>query len=130
MPSDPPAAPEPAAPADCRACGVCCFSAAPDYVRVTGADWDRLGAEADHWAHFLGHRAFMRMTDGHCAALAVRRGAGGGPDFFCTIYAQRPQVCRDLDRGSPQCAGELAAKAGRIAALSGAPATPATHTGR
>lgn len=124
-----PPSPDPAVPADCRRCGVCCFSAAPDYVRVTGEDWARLGAEADRWAHFLGHRAFMRMTDGHCAALAVQRGPDGAADFFCTIYERRPQTCRDLDRGSPSCAGELAAKAARVAALSGAPATPATNTG-
>ncbi len=121
---------EPFSPPDCRACGVCCHSAAADYVRVTGADWGRLGPDADHWAHFLGHRAFMRMADGHCAALAVRRAADGSADFFCTIYDRRPQTCRDLGRGSPSCAGELAAKAARVAALSGAPATPTTHTAR
>jgi uncharacterized protein len=97
-------------PTDCRRCGVCCFSASPTYVRVTGDDWSRLGAEAERVAHFVENRAFMRMRDGHCAALEVRRGADGAADFFCTIYERRPQTCRDLARGSPQCLGEIATK--------------------
>ena len=32
-------------------------------------------------------------------------------EFFCTIYERRPQVCRDLARGSPECDGERALKA-------------------
>lgn len=98
-------------PADCRNCGVCCFSESPAYVRVTGEDWTRLGERADDVAHFVGHRAFMRMRDGHCAALKVRRDGTQGIEFFCTIYEQRPQICRDLARGSPECAGELTTKA-------------------
>jgi uncharacterized protein len=97
----------------CRRCGVCCFSAAEQYVAVTGNDWSRLGALAERVAHFIGHRAFMRMANGHCAALSLRRTASGQPDFVCTIYDQRPQVCRDLARGSPQCEGEREVKGPR-----------------
>jgi uncharacterized protein len=68
---------------------------------------------AERVAHFIGHRAFMRMANGHCAALSMRRTPAGEPDFFCTIYEQRPQVCRDLARGSPQCEGERAIKGSR-----------------
>ena len=103
-------------PTDCLRCGVCCFSQLDAYVRVTGADWERLGAEAGRTAHFIGHRAYMKMADGHCAALALRQmPGGGGPEFFCTVYERRPQICRDLARGSPECEGELASKAGRVA---------------
>jgi len=100
-------------PTDCQRCGVCCFSPAAHYVRVSGDDWTRLGADAERLAHFAGrgHEAFMRMRDGHCAALEVRRGG----EFFCTIYDRRPQTCRDLGRGSPACLGELA-RTGREAA--------------
>lgn len=103
-------------PAECRRCGVCCFSESPTYVRVTGEDWTRLGAAADELAHFLGNRAYMRMHRGHCAALEIRpaTASSGVADFFCTIYERRPQTCRDLDRGSPQCLGELAAKGGAV----------------
>lgn len=102
--------------ADCRSCGACCFSKLDAYVRVTGPDWSRLGAEADRWAHFIGHRAFMKMRAGHCAALELRPMPKGGTVFFCTLYERRPQICRDLDRGSPECLGEREAKSERVAA--------------
>lgn len=92
-------------PTDCLACGACCFSQLPTYVRVTGDDWSRLAGQAEAVAYFVGTRAYMRMEDGHCAALAVRKN-GGRSEYFCTIYEQRPQVCRDLARGSPQCDAE------------------------
>jgi len=87
----------------------------PTYVRVNGEDWARLGDTAERVAHFIGHRAYMKMSDGHCAALDVRCSVEGEAEFFCTIYEQRPQVCRDLARGSPECQGELATKRGRTA---------------
>jgi len=93
---------------------VCCFSRLDTYVRVTGADWTRLGAEAERVACFIGNRAYMKMTDGRCAALRPRRTPGGATEFFCTIYEKRPQACRDLARGSPECEGELAAKTERV----------------
>ena len=83
-------------------------------MRVTGEDWARLGDAAGRAAHFIGHRAYMKMTDGHCAALEIRRTPDGKLEFFCTLYDRRPQVCRDLARGSPQCEGELAAKRDRV----------------
>jgi uncharacterized protein len=106
----------PVTPPDCRRCGACCFSQSPSYVRVTGDDWSRLGAEAGQRAHFIGHRAFMRMRDGHCAALEISRNdaAGGGLDFFCRVYERRPQTCRDLSRGSPQCEADIAMKGERL----------------
>jgi uncharacterized protein len=97
-------------PPDCLRCGACCFSPSQQFVRVTGEDWGRLGAAAGRVAHFIGNRAFMRMAGGHCAALELRRSPGNEPEFFCTLYAQRPQICRDLARGSPECAGERALK--------------------
>ena len=57
-------------------------------------------------AHFAGIRAFMNMRDGHCIALRVGRDPHRALDFFCTIYERRPQICRELERGSPQCDGE------------------------
>jgi hypothetical protein len=103
-------------PDSCQRCGVCCFSTLETYVRLSGYDWSRLGPEADRLAHFIGHRAFMRLDDGHCAALQIRRAPEGGPEFFCAVYDRRPQVCRDLARGSPECRGELATKGSRVAA--------------
>ena len=103
----------PAVPADCLTCGVCCFSRLEAYVRVTGEDWERLGDLAESHARFIGHRAYMRMESGRCAALRVERDTGR---YFCTVYERRPQVCRDLGRGSPECLGELVNKSDRTAA--------------
>lgn len=97
-------------PTDCLRCGVCCFSPSDRFVRVTGDDWARLGDAAERLAHFIGNHAYMKMAQGHCAALDVRPRSDGETEFFCTAYEIRPQVCRDLARGSPECEGERAKK--------------------
>lgn len=113
------------APADCQSCGACCFSESPTYVRVTGDDWTRLGPQAEQLAHFVGNRAFMRMRERHCAALEVRQSRDHALGFVCTIYDRRPQACRDLDRGSAECAGEIATKS----AIARAAGSRKTHSG-
>ena len=95
-------------PDDCLACGTCCFSTLDTYVRVTGDDHARLGEAADRLVVFSGNRAYMRMEGGRCAALAVE-----GERFVCTVYEARPETCRDLARGSPECLGEIATKGDR-----------------
>ena len=97
---------------ECLNCGACCFSAAENYVPVTGRDWTRLGPDAEKWAVFVSNRVFMRMVHGHCAALRLESssGEGGVSRFVCSIYETRPQVCRDLARGSAECHGEWTMK--------------------
>jgi hypothetical protein len=85
-------------PPECLACGACCFSRAERYVRVRGDDHARLGDAAEGWVRWFANEAYMRMDDGHCAALRV-----DGDHFVCAIYADRPQTFRDLARGSPSC---------------------------
>lgn len=94
---------------ECTRCGTCCFSTTLDYLRVAGVDYDRLGDDAERLTHFLENRVYMRLIDGHCAALEVT--AGG--DFLCSVYERRPDVCRWLERGSGACLGERATKADR-----------------
>jgi Fe-S-cluster containining protein len=95
---------------ECLACGACCFSNLDEYIGVTGDDYARLGERAEALVAWHGNKAYMRMADGHCVALAldpaVRR-------FVCTIYDARPAACRDLARGSRECAGERATKGDR-----------------
>jgi uncharacterized protein len=101
-------------PPACLSCGTCCFSTLERYVPVTGDDHARLGEAVDELVAWVENRAYLRLEDGHCAALAI------DPDsarFICTVYERRPQVCRDLERGSPACAGERSAKAERPLAL-------------
>ena len=87
---------------ECLACGACCFSKLATYVRVTGDDHARLGELAEHVTVFEGNRCYMRMSEGHCAALVI---APSG-EFRCSVYEHRPDVCRELARGSSACAAE------------------------
>jgi Fe-S-cluster containining protein len=96
-------------PPPCLECGTCCFSNLETSVRVTGDDYTRLGDAVDRLVHFVGNRAYMRLADGHCAALRVELEGR----FVCTVYATRPDACRDLERASPHCQGELFTKKGR-----------------
>ena len=107
-------------PENCLHCGVCCFAKSGTYARVSEADWERLGADADRVARHVGRQAFMRMEDGHCAALQITTRRDAPPVFFCTLYDRRPQVCRQLARGSAACQTELRTKAARVAAEYGA----------
>jgi Fe-S-cluster containining protein len=99
---------------ECTACGVCCFSTLERYVEVTGDDYARLGDDADRLARFIGNRAYMRIVDGRCAALAVDVEKHG---FWCTVYDRRPAICRELERGTPACGGERATKGDRPRSL-------------
>lgn len=90
-------------------CGTCCFSNAPDYLRVLGVDYERLADDAERLTHCIENRVYMRLESGHCAALTVK--ADG--HFLCSVYERRPDVCRWLERGSGNCRGELETKTDR-----------------
>jgi Fe-S-cluster containining protein len=109
MPADDPV------PDDCTRCAACCFSESPRHARVTGDDHRRLGEEAEQLVEWIGNAAFMRLErvsggPSKCIALTMDPKAG---TFGCSIYETRPQVCRDLARGSGECRGELATKGDR-----------------
>lgn len=91
---------------ECLACGACCFGPGARYVRVAGDDHARLGERAERLTGFIEHRCYMRMEDGHCAALVLS--AEGR--FVCSVYEARPEVCRTLARGSAECQAELMQK--------------------
>ena len=59
---------------------------------------------------FIGNRVYMRMAEGHCAALTYDSASA---EFLCSIYERRPDVCRALERGSGHCAAERAEKSER-----------------
>ncbi len=89
----------------CTACAACCTSHSARHVRVTGADWSRLGDEAEGLTLWLANQVFMRMDGERCAALQRVGGA-----FSCSIYERRPEICRELARGSPACEAERVTK--------------------
>ncbi len=88
------------APADCLPCGRCCFSEDADYLPLFGADEDRLSKENAQFVATIDGRPHMRLHDGHCAALIIDLDARV---FRCGMYAERPDVCRALERGSSSC---------------------------
>ena len=94
----------------CLGCGACCFSHLANYVRLDGADHSRLGLAVDELTHFDGNRCYMNMHEGHCAALVIDLATR---QFVCSIYETRPATCRDLERGSPACQGEIHQKGER-----------------
>jgi Fe-S-cluster containining protein len=101
---------------DCLACGACCFSTLPEAVRVWGRDHERLGDRAEALTVFIGNRCYMRLVDGHCAALVVDPIARR---FACGAYDARPDVCRDLARGGAACEAERHEKGDRSRAFVG-----------
>jgi len=99
---------------ECTACGTCCFSTLPEYVRVFGVDLDRMDERARAFTHFIGNRCYLRLDEGHCSALMIEPPReGGAPRFVCSIYEMRPDVCRSLERGGGACRGERDEKGAR-----------------
>jgi Fe-S-cluster containining protein len=85
-------------PPDCQSCGACC-AGGPKWVEVTEADAERL---LDHTLLDGGDiESFSMKTDEdrRCVALA----GCIGHDVACTVYERRPEVCREVERGSETC---------------------------
>lgn len=91
-------------PLDCRACGACCFGL--DVVLSPG-DIERFEADRELERLTVLHRfstgltwRLMKKTGPHerCVALSGRLG-----DCRCSIYEQRPELCRELAAGAPDC---------------------------
>lgn len=111
-------------PDDCQRCGACCFGTTR-HVRVDGADYARLGEDAEELVTWIGARAFLRLdrstsSEGPapCAQLLHPRDASRDADalsFSCAIYERRPTPCRELERGSPACLAVLELVAQRVA---------------
>ena len=96
---------EPVQSVGCDDCGACCREAY-DSVPVTPEDIARLGAthaerirvHDDGWTDL--HRIPSTEREGtRCIALCNR--ANG--DFYCDMYAVRPDTCRDVEIGSAGC---------------------------
>ena len=96
---------------DCTTCGACCFGKR-DYVQVFAHDAALLGPArtAELVAPAIAQipasvgresepKRFMKMTHGHCIALSTAT-----PNrFLCTVYEDRPVLCRALEPGSAAC---------------------------
>ena len=92
-------------------CGACCFGRR-DYVQVFAHDAAMLGKArtAELVAPAIGEspasvgrepepKRFMKMIHGRCIALSTAT-----PNrFVCTVYEDRPVLCRALEPGSAAC---------------------------
>ncbi len=87
---------------ECTTCGICCFL--PLIVPVSRAESERLtsycevlldGSEDE----IAVDRMLSRAEDGRCRNLEGTLGENIG----CSIYEDRPQVCRDFEAGSDRC---------------------------
>ncbi|MBR9910442.1 MAG: YkgJ family cysteine cluster protein [Gammaproteobacteria bacterium] len=80
----------------CSSCEACCCRLEVLLISDTGVPERYI--EIDKW----GGERMARLDDGWCAALDRH-------SMMCTIYHNRPQVCRDLEMGGYECIAERAA---------------------
>jgi Fe-S-cluster containining protein len=83
---------------DCLSCGACCYGP-EEYVSVSGPDHDRMDKRtSSRYVIKRGDRKFLKMVNGHCAALHARQG-----HFSCRMYKMRPTPCHVVEAGSREC---------------------------
>jgi Fe-S-cluster containining protein len=98
---------------ECTSCGCCCFSTAPEYIRVFEVDEARMGGAELAFTEEVEGKRVMRFRDGRCGALEVRDGR-----YLCSIYEMRPDACRWLEPGSGACREHIRDKREEISLVS------------
>lgn len=78
---------------DCTNCDAACCR-----LQVLLIDDNEVAERLVEWSDW-GGQVMRRLDDGWCAGL-------DRTTFRCTIYAQRPQVCRDFEMGGCECIEE------------------------
>tara|TARA_B110000908_G_C10121061_1_gene387632 strand:+ start:295 stop:594 length:300 start_codon:yes stop_codon:yes gene_type:complete len=82
-------------PISCSSCQACCCRLEVMIITDTGVP-DRYIA-SDEW----GGQTMLRLEDGWCSAVDRET-------FMCTIYENRPLICREFEMGSDECRNERA----------------------
>ncbi|MBA1276017.1 YkgJ family cysteine cluster protein [Stutzerimonas azotifigens] len=77
----------------CSTCAACCCRLEVMLISETGVPERYI--ETDRW----GGQVMRRLDDGWCAAL-------DRDSMRCTIYANRPWICREFETGSQDCLEE------------------------
>lgn len=113
---------------DCTRCGACCCNsddnraeAFVDYVQIFPSDslYTNHRARAEWAVRNARGEWHLRLAEDHrCVALS----GPVGQSVHCTIYAQRPAVCRRVEPGGEECLN-----ARRERGID--PRTPATQSG-
>ena len=96
---------DPSAPVpDCIPCGACCVYGLVIPINRREPEPLRRYIEVtlDEAPDVVIERAFERdEADGRCVNMAGEVGV----EIGCTVYPDRPQICRDFDAGSDRCFG-------------------------
>ena len=81
----------------CANCQACCCSLEVRIISETGVP--------DHHIYVdeRGHESMLRLDDGWCSAL-------NRDTLMCSIYDNRPWVCREFEMGSYECVDERTEK--------------------
>ena len=81
----------------CSNCQACCCRLEVMLISDTGVP--DIHIAIDEW----GAETMLRLDDGWCSALDRET-------FMCTIYENRPLICREFEMGSYECRNERALK--------------------
>ena len=77
---------------NCIDCGKCCCSNDPTWIEVSEKDAETINKDLLQAGDIEPYA--MKMVDGKCICLL---------DNKCTIYPDRPTICRVFKRGSIAC---------------------------
>ena len=81
----------------CSNCLACCCRLEVMIISDTGVP--DVHVSVDKW----GAETMLRLDDGWCSALDRET-------FLCSIYENRPLICREFEMGSYECINERAAQ--------------------
>ena len=79
----------------CSNCKACCCRLEVMIISDTGVPDEHI--KRDVW----GGETMLRLSDGWCSAM-------DRSSFMCTIYENRPWICREFEMGSYECKEERA----------------------
>jgi len=77
----------------CDSCRACCCRLEVMIISDTGVPEEHIAV--DKW----GGETMLRLDDGWCSAIDRKT-------FMCTIYENRPWICREFEMGSYECIDE------------------------
>jgi uncharacterized protein len=77
----------------CSNCQACCCRLEVMIITDTGVPEEHIAL--DEW----GGETMLRLDDGWCSALDRET-------FMCSIYENRPWICREFEMGSYECHNE------------------------
>ena len=84
----------------CESCGACCREG---YDSVTITKRDGVTRVHPNLVVDRGNYLELARTGTRCAALEAAVAESGEGRYQCTIYADRPRPCRELEVGGPHC---------------------------